>query len=173
MNWSSRCPGGASMPEGSVTLSQSSSRAHSRRAGVWHTLAWVRPVSARWLYACHSSVYTAASSRVCSSTTGCRVWRSLWRHTCSPIASLSRPTTPAAGGRLLSQVPWPFTLLARRLGGSSGRTAISALAPDGVGKDVEHRSTRPATVVHNRCAMPVMRCLTGWNRIQSKWRFHF
>src|SRR5262249_19305152 len=32
----------------------------------------------------------------------------------------SRPTTPAIGGRALSDVPWPPRLLARRRGGSSG-----------------------------------------------------
>src|SRR5712691_2117811 len=109
--------------------SPSSSRAHSRSPGVWHTLAWARPLSGKWLYACHSSVYTVAVACVRSSTKGWRVSRSLWWQTSKRISPLSRPTTPATGGRSLSQVPWPFTLLARRRGGSSGSSCLTPFSP--------------------------------------------
>src|SRR6266852_2170583 len=109
--------------------SPSSSRAHSRSPGVWHTLAWARPLSGKWLYACHSSVYTVAVACVRSSTKGWRVSRSLWWQTSKRISPLSRPTTPATGGQSLSQVPWPFTLLARRRGGSSGSSCLTPFCP--------------------------------------------
>src|SRR5919202_2005132 len=106
LSWTSRMP------------SPSSSRAHSRRPGVWQTVGWARPVAGRRSYACHSSVLTVAPGCVWASTNGCRVARSRWRHTCQGFWPLSRPTTPAIGTRSVSQLPCPRALCARRRGGS-------------------------------------------------------
>lgn len=45
------------------------------------------------------------------------------------ISPLSRPTTPATGGRSLSHVPCPFTLFARHQGGSSGSSCLTPFSP--------------------------------------------
>src|ERR687886_492405 len=117
LSWTSRTP------------SPSSSRAHSRWPGVWQTVACVRPVAGRWLYACHSSVLTVASGRVWLSTTGSKVARSLCRQTCRRIWSLVRPTTPAIGTRSVSQLPCPRALFARRRGGSRGSACLRPFSP--------------------------------------------
>src|ERR671932_1247026 len=115
--WTSRSP------------SPFASRAHSRSPGVWQTVAWALPVAPRWAYACHSSVLTVASDRVCASTKGCKVARSLWAHTCKRIWPLSRPTTPAIGTRSVSQLPCPRVLFARRRGGSAGSGYLRPFSP--------------------------------------------
>src|SRR5918912_3088487 len=117
LSWTSRIP------------SPSASRAHSRWPGVWQTVASARPVAGRWLYACHSSVLTVAAGRVCASTKGCKVARSLWSHTCKRIWPLSRPTTPAIGTRSVSQAPCPRVLFARRRGGSTGSACLRPFSP--------------------------------------------
>src|SRR3972149_676872 len=106
--WTSRIP------------SPSSSRAHSRWPGVWHTWPSPRPVSGTWLYACHSSVYSIVPSPVVRSTKFWSVSRSACLTTSRRTCPESRPTTPATGGRSFSHVPCPRTLLPRRRGGSSG-----------------------------------------------------
>src|SRR5919202_4523615 len=117
LSWTSRMP------------SPSSSRAHSRRPGVWQTVAWDRPVAGSRLYARHSSVLTVASGRVWVSTKGCKVARSLRSHTWSRIWPLVRPTTPAIGTRSLSQSPCPRVLFARRRGGSKGSQCLRPFSP--------------------------------------------
>src|SRR5262249_45173547 len=106
--WTSRMP------------SPSSSRAHSRCPGVWHTVACARPVRATQAYPLHSSVYSTTSGRVAWPTNHCKVAASTVSATHNWISPVSRPTTPSTGGRSVSQVPWPRALLARRRGGSSG-----------------------------------------------------
>src|ERR687886_2737858 len=117
LSWTSRIP------------SPSASCAHSRWPGVWQTVGWVRPVSGKWAYARHSSVLTVASGRVCASTKGCKVARSLWSHTCNRIWPLCRPTTPAIGTRSVSQEPCPRALFARRRGGSAGSRCLRPFSP--------------------------------------------
>src|SRR5262249_2369855 len=79
-----------------------------------------RPVRATQAYPLHSSVYSTTSGRVAWPTNHCKVAASTVSATHNWISPVSRPTTPSTGGRSVSQVPWPRTLLARRRGGSSG-----------------------------------------------------
>src|ERR671938_2021842 len=109
--------------------SPSSSRAHAPWPDVWQTVTWARPVAGSRSYACHSSVLTVASGRVCASTKGCKVARSLCAHTCKRIWPLSRPTTPAIGTRSVSQEPCPRVLFARRRGGSARLVCLQPFSP--------------------------------------------
>ena len=104
----------------SRTPSPSSSRAHSRRPGLWQTAFLTRWCSGRWAYASHSSVLMTAPATVAAKTLGSNSCRVLCLTTSMRTWPVSRPTTPRTGGRSFSQVPWPRTLLARRRGGSAG-----------------------------------------------------
>src|SRR5574338_594530 len=104
----------------SRTPSPSSSRAHSRTPGAWHTVLCTRPLDATQLYPCHSSLLKVVAAALAASPSERNSAVLLCSNTRRRICPLVRPTTPPTGGRSLSQVPCPRRLLARRRGGEAG-----------------------------------------------------
>src|SRR5262245_18859624 len=102
----------------SRTPSSSSSRAHSR--ALWQTVACPRPVSSTHRYPLASSVYSRTSDSVIRSTNGRSDASATVSSTSNRARPVSRPDTPATGGRSLAKVPCPRAWLSRRRGGSRG-----------------------------------------------------
>ena len=43
--------------------------------------------------------------------------------------------------------------------------AVAGLGEECIGEQIEDRATSPAAVVHDRCAMPIVGCLLGWQQM--------